>query len=131
DADFVYDASIGRFTPKNAMGAAAETLDVLHKAKEDAEKSGLYKKMESGNPDDLFEAAEEYGKVFTKLAEGVLAPKKILPTYQRRCVPPKPPLSDDANSLALEAAGTMPMWNALLKRSFLTLRADGPFIYEK
>ena len=66
ESDFVYDPSIGRFTPKNAMGAAAETLDVLHKAKEDAEKSGLYKKMQSGNPEDLFDAAEEYGKVFTK-----------------------------------------------------------------
>ena len=70
ESDFNYDASIGRFTPKNAMGAAAETLDALHAAKEDAEKSGLYKKMASGNPDDLFDAAEQYGKVFAKLAEG-------------------------------------------------------------
>ncbi len=75
EADFVYDPAIGRFTPKNAMGAAAETLDVLHQAKEDAEKSGLYKKMQSGNPDDLFDAAEAYGKVFAKLAEGALRPR--------------------------------------------------------
>src|SRR5262249_16856094 len=47
DAEFVYDGSIARFTPKNAMGAAAETLDTLHAAKEDAAKSGLYKKMQS------------------------------------------------------------------------------------
>ena len=131
ETDFVYDPSIGRFTPKNAMGAAAETLDVLHKAKEDAEKSGLYKKMQSGNPDDLFDAAEEYGKVFTKLAEGALAPKKILPTYQMLVESAKPPLPKDAKSLALEVAGSMPVWNALLKRSFQTLRADGPFIYER
>ena len=71
----------------------------LHKAKEDAEKSGLYKKMESGNPDDLFDAAEEYGKVFTKLAEGVLAPKKILPTYQMLVESAKPPLPKDAQAL--------------------------------
>ena len=131
EADFVYDASIGRFTPKNAMGAAAETLDALHKAKEDAEKSGLYKKMQSGNPDDLFDAAEEYGKVFTKLAEGALAPKKILPTYQMLVESAKPPLPKDAKALALEVAGSMPVWNALLKRSFHTLKADGPFIYER
>ena len=74
ESDFNYDASIGRFTPKNPMGAAAETLDALHAAKDDAEKSGLYKKMASGDPNDLFEAAEEYGKVFAKLAEGVLRP---------------------------------------------------------
>ena len=131
EADFVYDPSIGRFTPKNAMGAAAETLDALHKAKEDAEKSGLYKKMQSGNPDDLFDAAEEYGKVFTKLAEGALAPKKILPTYQMLVESAKPPLPKDAKALALEVAGSMPVWNALLKRSFQTLKADGPFIYER
>ena len=131
EADFVYDASIGRFTPKNAMGAAAETLDLLHKAKEDAEKSGLYKKMESGNPNDLFDAAEEYGKVFTKLAEGALAPKKILPTYQMLVESAKPPLPKDVNALALEVAGSMPVWNALLKRQFQTLKADGPFIYER
>ncbi len=113
------------------MGPAAETLDALHQAKEDAEKSGLYKKMESGNPDDLFEAAEEYGKVFDKLAKGVLAPKRILPTYQMLVESAKPPLPKEAKDLALEAAGSMPIWSALLKRSFLTLKADGPFIYER
>ena len=131
EADFVYDASIGRFTPKNAMGPAAETLDALHKAKEDAEKSGVYKKMQSGDPDELFESAEEFGKVFDKLAKDVLAPKKILPTYQMLVESAKPPLPNDAKALALEAAGSMPIWNALLKRSFLTLKADGPFIYER
>jgi hypothetical protein len=131
ESDFVYDASIGRSTPKNAMGAAAETLDALHKAKDDAEKSGLYKKMQSGNPDDLFDAAEEYGKVFTKLAEGALAPKKIVPTYQMLVESAKPPLPTDAKALALEVAGSMQVWNALLKRSFQTLKADGPFILER
>jgi hypothetical protein len=131
ETDFVYDASIGRFTPKNAMGAAAETLDALHKAKEDAEKSGLYKKMESGNPDDLFDAAEQYGKVFTKLADGVLAPKKILPTYQMLIESAKPPLPQESQALAMEAAGSLPSWDALLKRPFQTLKADGPFIYER
>jgi hypothetical protein len=131
DADFVFDASIGRFTPRNAMGAAAETLDALHQAKDDAEKSGLYKKMRSGDPNDLFDAAEEYGKVFTKLAEGALAPKKILPTYQMLIESAKPPLPKDVKALALEAASAMTTWNALLKRPFQTLKADGPFIYER
>lgn len=131
DADFTYDASIGRFTPKNAMGAAAETLDVLHKAKEDAEISGIAKKIESGSPDDLFDAAEAYGKVFTKLAEGVLAPKKILPTYQMLVESAKPPLPKEAQTLAREAASALSIWNALLKRPFQTLKADGPFIYER
>jgi hypothetical protein len=131
DAEFAYDPAISRFTPKNPLGAAAETLDALHAAKEDAEKSGLYKKMESGNPDDLFDAAEQYGKVFTKLAEGVLAPKRILPTYQMLVESSKPPLPDDARALALEVAGSPQTWSDLLKRPFHNLKADGPFIFER
>jgi hypothetical protein len=130
ESDFNYDASIGRFTPKNPMGAAAETLDALHAAKEDAEKSGLYKKMASGDPNDIFDAAEQYGKVFTKLAEGALAPKRILPTYQMLVESSKPPLPEDAKALALEVAGSTKDWSSLLKRPFQTLKADGPFIYE-
>ena len=129
--EFDYDAGSGRFTPKNALGAAAETMDALHAAKEDAEKSGLYKKMQSGDPEELFDAAEQFGKVFTKLAEGVLAPRRILPSYQMLVESAKPPLPDDAKALALEVAGSMKDWDALLKRSFHTLKADGPFIYER
>ena len=72
-ASMTMTASPGRFTPKNAMGATAETLDKLHEAKDAAEKSGLYKKMQSGDPNDIFDAAEQFGKVFTQLAEGTLA----------------------------------------------------------
>ena len=131
DVEFTYDPSIGRFTPKNAMGAAAETLDALHEAKEDAEKSGLYKKMESGDPDDLFDAAEQFGKVFDKLAKGVLAPKRILPTYKMLVEEAKPPLPEHAKALALEVAGSQKNWDALLKRPFHSLKADGPFILER
>jgi hypothetical protein len=131
DRDFVYDASIGRFNPKNPMGPAAETLDALHAAKDDAEKSGLYKKMESGNPDDLFDAAEQLGQVFDKLAKGVLAPKRILPTYQMLVEEAKPRLPEHANALALEVAASAKDWDALLKRPFHSLKADGPFIFEQ
>jgi hypothetical protein len=126
-----YDPDAGRFTPKNPLGIAGETLDALHEAKEDAEESGLYKKMESGNPNDLFEAAEQYGKVFEKLASGALSPKRILPTYKMLVESAKPPLPEDAKALALEAADSLTGWEALLKRPFHTLRADGPFIHEQ
>ena len=131
EAEFVYDASIQRFTPKNPMGAAADTLDMLHTAKDDAEKSGLYKKMQSGDPNDLFDAAEQLGKVYVQLAEGALAPKRILPTYKMLVESSKPPLPDDAKAFALEVAASPKDWEALLKRSFHTLKADGPFIYER
>ena len=40
----------------------------------------------------------------------------------------KPALPEDAKSLALEIAPAE--WLALLKRSFHTLKSDGPFIFE-
>jgi hypothetical protein len=131
EAEYDYDAGAARFTPKNPLGAAAETMDALHAAKEDAEKSGLYKKMQSGDPNDIFDAAEQLGKVFTQLAEGALAPKRILPSYKMLVESSRPPLSDDANELALEVAGSKKDWDALLNRPFHSLKADGPFIYER
>jgi hypothetical protein len=86
--------------------------------------------MASGDPNDIFDAAEQYGKVFAKLAEGTLAPKRILPTYQMLVESAKPPLPADAKALALAVAGSMKIWGTLLKRPFQTLKADGPFIYE-
>ena len=65
------------------------------------------RRWQSGDPDDLFDAAEQYGKVFEKLAEGALAPKKILPTYKMLVESAKPPLPEDAKALALEVAGSM------------------------
>jgi hypothetical protein len=131
DAEYVYDSSAGRFTPKNAMGAAAETLDALHAAKEDAEKSGMYKKMQSGDPNDIFDSAEQLGQVFTKLAETTLTPKRLVPTYQMLVESSKPPVPDDAKALALEVAASSKQWDALLKRPFHTLKPDGPFVYER
>jgi hypothetical protein len=131
EGEFTYDAAAGRFTPKNALGIAGETLDALHAAKEQAEKSDMYKKMQSGNPDDIFDAAEQYGKVFDNLAKNVLSPKRILPTYKMLVESSKPPLSDDAKALALTVAEDPKQWDALLKRSFWTLKPDGPFIYDE
>jgi hypothetical protein len=131
ESDFAYDSSAHRFTPKNPMGAAGDTLDMLHAAKDEAKKSDLYKKMQSGDPNDLFDAAEQLGKVFTDLAEGALAPKRILPTYKMLVEEAKPPLPDDIKAFALEVARSPKDWDALLKRSFHTLKADGPFVYER
>ena len=130
NTEFTYDPTAGRFTPKNPLGLAGETLDALHAATEDAEKSGLYKKMQSGNPDDLFDAAEQYGKVFENLSK-TLTPQRVLPTYKMLVESAKPPLPEDAKRLALDVAGSPQQWDALLKRSFTTLKADGPFVYEQ
>lgn len=131
EAEYVYDESAGRFTPKNALGPAAETLDALHAAKEEAKKSGMYEKMQSGDPNDIFDSAEQLGQVFSKLAETTLTPKRIIPTYQMLVESSKPPVPDDAKALALEVAASPKQWNALLKRPFHTLKPDGPFVYEK
>ena len=126
DKEFTYDPAAGRFTPKNALGIAAETLDALHAAKDEAEKSGMYKKMQSGDPNDIFDAAEQYGKVFDKLSKTTLAPKRLVPTYKMLVESSKPPLSDDAKALALIVAEDPKQWDALLKRSVLDPEAGRP-----
>ena len=131
ESKFSYDPAIGRFTPKNPLGAAGETLDAVQAAKEKAEKSGIYDKMASGDPNEVFDAAENFGKVLSQLAEGALAPKKILPTYKLLVDDAKPPLPADPKELATHVADNPKTWDALLKRPFHTLKADGPFIFER
>ena len=131
DEKFAYDPAIGRFTPRDPLGPAAETLDALHDAKAKAEKDGLYKKMASGNPDDLFDAAEGLGEAMTKLAEGALAPKNLIPTYKQLVLDAKPPLPPAAAELALDFAAHRESWDAMLKRPFPALKADGPFRFER
>jgi len=131
DGEFTYDATAGRFTPKNALGMAGETLDALHAAKDEAKKSGLYDKMQSGDPNDIFDSAEQLGKVFEKLAETTLKPQRILPTYKMLVENSKPPLPDEARALAAAVGEDLKRWEALLKRPFWTLKPDGPFIYEE
>ena len=86
--------------------------------------------MASGDPNDIFDAAENFGKVFTKLAEGALAPKKILPTYKMLVDDAKPPIPSAEKELAAYVAEHPKTWDALLKRPFHTLKADGPFIFD-
>jgi hypothetical protein len=130
DKDFTYDATAGRFTPKNPLGLAGETLDKLHEAKDEAKKSGMYDKMKSGNPDDIFDSAEQLGKMMEKVSE-TLTPQRLLPTYKMLIESAKPPLTGEALALAMVVAEDPTRWSALLKRPFWTLRPDGPFVYEK
>ncbi|MGO9600568.1 MAG: hypothetical protein ACLP7Q_21505 [Isosphaeraceae bacterium] len=132
DAQYSYDQTIGRFTPKNPLGPAGEALDTLHQAKENAQKpGGLYDKMARGRPDDLFDAAEGMAKLYANLAEGVLASKKLLPTYKMLVDEAKPPIGPGAKDLAANVADHAQAWQSLLKRPFHTLKADGPFIFEQ
>lgn len=131
DKRFTFDPESGRFTVRNALGPAADTLDALHGAKVKAEQSKLFEKMASGDPEDLFDAAEQYAGVFANLAEGVLAPKKLVPTYGQLAADAKPPLPPGAKELAQAYADAPDTWNALLKRPFPTLKADGPFILDR
>ena len=132
DAQYSYDPTIGRFTPKNPLGPAGEALDTLHEAKENAQKpGGLYDKMARGRPDDLFDAAEGMAKLYANLAEGVLAPKKLLPTYKMLVDDAKPPVAPGPKDLAAHVADHSQAWQCLMKRPFHTLKADGPFIFEQ
>jgi hypothetical protein len=131
DEKFEYDPAIGRFKVRDPLGPAAETLDALHDAKAKAEQDAIYKKMASGDPDDIFDAAEGLGGALAKMAEGVLAPKKLVPTYKQLVVEAKPPLPPDEEALALDYAAHREAWDALLKRPFPTLKADGPFLFDR
>jgi hypothetical protein len=131
EESYTYDPALGRYTPRSALGPAADVLDALHDAKAKAEIEGIAKKIESGSPDDLFDAAEGLGKSFTNLAEGVLSPKKLLPTYAMLVDDAKPLLPAEEKALAKDVADHRATWDALLGRPFMTLRADGPFLLER
>ena len=103
----------------------------MHAAKEKAEKSGIYDKMASGDPNEVFDAAENFGKVLSQLAEGALAPKKILPTYKLLVDDAKPPLPLEPKELAEHVAANPKTWDTLLKRPFHTLKPDGPFVFDR
>ncbi len=131
EKNFVYDASIGRFTPKNPLGPAAETLDALHESKAKMEKDKTYDKMASGDPEEAMQAAIDFGGVFSRLSEGILSPKKLIPSYRMLVQNAKPPLTGPELALALDYAAHRESWDGLLKRPFPTLKADGPFVFEK
>jgi hypothetical protein len=129
DEAFTFDPALGRYKPKNELAVAAEVLDTLHGAK--AEANDIAKKIERGSPDDLFDAAEALAKPLASLAEGALAPKKLLPTYAMLVDDAKPPLSGEERALAKDYGDHRATWDALLGRPFATLRADGPFVLER
>ena len=131
DEDYTFDPKLGRFQPKNPLGPAAETLDALHAAKAKMEQEKVYEKMASADLDEVVDSVTAFGKVFSDMAEGTLAPAKLLPTYAQLVEQSKPPLSPDAQELALDYAANRESWDALLKRPFLTLKADGPFRLER
>lgn len=131
DREYQFDSELGRFKPRNALVPAAETLDTLHAAKAKAEQEKVYEKMASGDPDDIFDAAESFGSLISGLAENVLSPQKLLPTYQQLVNASKPPLPAAQRELALDYAEDRDTWDALLKRPFLTLKADGPFVLDR
>ncbi len=128
---YEYDPAIGRFKTLNPLGPAAETLDVLHDENTKKEAQEIAKKIESGSPDDLFDAAEKLGQTFNKLAEGALAPKKLLPTYQQLVLDSRPQLPPMELELALDFAKNRESWDTLLKRSFPSLKSDGPYVFER
>ena len=128
---FVYDPNNGRFTPKDPLGTAAETLDAGHDAKAKLEKDKTYEKMASGDPEEAMQAAIDFGGVFAKLSDGILNPKRLIPSYKMLVQGAKPPLTGPELALALDYASHREAWDGLLKRPFPTLKSDGPFQFDK
>ena len=131
DEEYTFDPKLGRFQPRNPLGPAAETLDALHAAKAKMEQEKVYEKMASADLDEVVDSVTAFGKVFSDLAEGTLAPAKLLPTYAQLVEQSRPPLPPEAEELARDYAANRESWDALLKRPFSTLKADGPFRLER
>ena len=68
------------------------------------EQEKVYEKMASADLDEVVDSVTAFGKVFSDMAEGTLAPAKLLPTYAQLVEQSKPPLSPDAQELALDYA---------------------------
>jgi DNA-directed RNA polymerase subunit RPC12/RpoP len=130
EKQFVYDPKIGRFTPKNPLGLAAKALDAGHEAKAKMEKDKTYEKMASGDPDEAMDAAIAFGGELAKFGD-ILNSKTVIPSYKMLVEGAKPPLVDPERALALDYARHRESWDGLLKRPFPTLKADGPFVFEK
>jgi hypothetical protein len=131
DKRFEFDPEIRRFKVRNTLGPLVDVLDAAHDAKAKSEQDKLAEKIKSGNPEDQFDAAEALASMAAKLADGVLTPQKLVPTYPQLVKDAKPKLPADAESLALDYANDPATWDALLKRPFPTLKADGPFILDR
>jgi hypothetical protein len=127
---YTFDTAAGRYVPRDTLGPAAEVLDKLHEAKAQNDQNDIAKKIASGSPDDLFDAAEALAKPLAGLSETLLSPRKLIPSYKQLIEDAKPPLAPDEKALALDYGENRETWNALLKRPFATLRADGPFLLE-
>jgi hypothetical protein len=127
---FVYDPNDGRFVLKDPLGKGAETLDTLHDEKEKLEKNKTYDKMQSGDPEEAMQAAIDFGGVFEKLSKS-LNSRTLIPSYKMLVQGAKPPLTGPELALALDYASHRETWDGLLKRPFPTLKADGPFVFEK
>jgi DNA-directed RNA polymerase subunit RPC12/RpoP len=131
EKQFTYDPSIGRFTPKNPLGPAAETLDALHAAKEKAEKNKTYEKMASGDPDESMDATFSFFGDIAKLSDGILSPKRLIPSYKMLIQGAKPPLTGNELALAMDYATHREAWDKLLGRPFPTIKSDGPFAFDR
>ena len=127
---FVYDPNNGRFVLKDSLGKGAETLDTLHDEKEKLEKDKTYDKMASGDPEEAMQAAIDFGGVFERLSKS-LNSKTLIPSYKMLVQGAKPPLTGPELALAMDYATHREAWDGLLKRPFPSLKADGPFVFEK
>jgi hypothetical protein len=133
DKKYTFDPNNGRFQAKDKLGPAAELADALHDAKEKNEQNGTYKNLASGDPEEMFDAIEQFGKSISSLAEagGPVSMRRLMPTYKQLVEDSKPPLPPDEKELALDFAENREQWDGLLKRPFVTLKADGPYVLEQ
>ncbi len=135
DREYEYDPAIGRFQPRNPLGLAADTLQGLEAAKEQVEQGGLYDKIASGDPDDLFDAAESLARMYTDLGGSLtneaLSSKRLVPTYKQLVDGADPKLTGAPEMLADHYVENSETWDDLLNRPFFELDSETPFALEE
>ena len=130
ESEFIYDSSTSRFTPKNPMGAAAETLDVLHSARTTPKSQASTRKCKVATPTISSMPPSSSERSSTSSRKGHFTQTDIADVQNARRVVEAATAGPDQGHCTASRHGAKE-WDALLKRSFHTLKADGPFIFER
>ena len=116
---------------RDPLGPAAETLDALHDAKAKADRTRSTRRWPAATRTTSSTRPKGWGGALAKMAEGVLAPRSSCRPMSSSSTTRSRRSPRTRRALALDYAAHRETWDALLKRPFPTLKADGPFLFDR